>query len=163
MRSPTALAFLIIIIIVQLTDCSTAISLEDALRNGPNLTGLSAEEIQERRDFYKLTSFPLTEKSLKLLGGKFAPEAARRVHLPFWFNFEHYKKIYKRSYSSEEAQREHHLAYLRTCLQVLRQRVLYRILAAEFDAVIDETADWVSVCFYYTADSSLCARVVASS
>lgn len=146
MASPSVFAFIFLVIILQQVSSSMAVSLEDALRNGPKLDGLHAEELQERKDFYKHTSFPLTDKSLRLLGGKFAPVAAKRAHLPYWFDFKLFKKVYKKSYADEDSEREHHLAYLRTCFQVLRRRVLYRILGAEFDAVIDDTADWVSAC-----------------
>lgn len=114
--------------------------LRDALK-GPEPDTFPKQTAERREQFFEQTKFKLTDEAKRLVQASDDVE----LHLPFWFDFEQYKKVYKEKvYTEKEQENKHHKAYLNTCFWTLRQRVLYRTLATEpHDAVIDEHADWV--------------------
>lgn len=99
--------------------------------------------IQRRLDFYRNTTFELSQDNIRLLGGKFSQ--IHSAHLPFWFDFELFKNVFKKSYADAGEELARHRIYINTCIQTLKARVMYRILASNEDAVITSQADRVSV------------------
>lgn len=100
--------------------------------------------IKRRAEFSKNTTFELTESNKALLGGKFSSWLLHTGHLPFWFDFELFKFVFKKSYSSPSEELARNEVYIKTCVRTLKQRVLYRILAGTNDTKITSDADKVS-------------------
>lgn len=99
--------------------------------------------LKRRNEFYENTSFPLSQDNQRLLGGKFVPAA--KGHLPFWFDFELFKVVYNKHYSSNQDELTRHHLYVKSCVRALKARVLYRILAGTRDTLIGSDADRVSI------------------
>lgn len=106
--------------------------------------------LERKEAFYERTRFALPEESLKVLGFKrllfVSDTLIPSGHLPFWFDYELFKRVFNKPQVAptqhEEVQR--HNAYLKQCVRVLKQRTLYRMLAATVDARITPDADKVS-------------------
>lgn len=122
-------------------ESTTAIPLAAAL-GGPE-KGTFPEQTESRREhFFKLTEIELSDRAKKLLGGNNDLDD-HSVHLPFWFDFDQYTALFGKNYTRSREAHKHRVAYLNECLRTLRNRVLFRTLSRESDAVIDEFADWV--------------------
>lgn len=81
--------------------------------------------LKRKEAFYSNTSFDLSEDNIRLLGGKFSD--FQKGHLPFWFHFELFKKVFKKSYANEEEELAREHTYIKSCIRLLKARVLYRI------------------------------------
>jgi hypothetical protein len=98
--------------------------------------------------FYKRTRFDLTDDNLKLLGPRRLigqNKASQPVgHLPFWFDYELFKKVFNKQSASPEEEEARHNTFINTCVRVLKARVLFRMLAGTSDTFITSDADKVS-------------------
>lgn len=105
-------------------------------------TGTEINWLERKKEFYKNTTFQLSDANLRLFGGKFSPY--HTGHLPFWFDFELYKTVFSKQYTDPSENLARHDAYIKRCVRVLKARVLFRILAGSDDASIDKDSDQVS-------------------
>lgn len=105
-------------------------------------TGDAAYWLQRRREFQANTSFPLCERNLRILGGRFNVNL-RTGHLPFWFDYELFKSVFNKSSADQSAQEQRlrHQVYVNTCVRALKARVMFRILAAAQDTLVEPNAD----------------------
>lgn len=97
-----------------------------------------------RAEFYANTTFELNEDNQRLLGGKFSP--VRLGHLPFWFDYELFKRVFNRpsQAATPDEELKRHNIYINTCLRTIKARTLFRMLSGTRDAVITSQADQVS-------------------
>lgn len=81
--------------------------------------------LQRRNNFYQLTSFDLSEKSVNLLNKDENPDSAKlsRVNLPFYFDFELYKTLFNKKYASAEEESARHDVFIKACIRILRNNV----------------------------------------
>lgn len=98
-------------------------------------------------EFYNNRVFQLSFDNIKLLGGKYS--LIRTGQLPYWFDFEYFKHLYKKSYATKEEEVSRNHAYIRTCIRVLKARTLFRILAGFEDSFITKDADKVCMSIVY--------------
>jgi len=128
--------------------------------------------LTRKAEFYAKTRFPLSDLSLRLLGPKrliFSSDVLLPSgHLPFWFDYELFKKVFNKPQvaPSEQEEKARHRVFLNTCIRVLKRRVLYRVLAATRDAQVTSDANRVSVSAYEPslfASSLFAGKIFASS
>lgn len=93
----------------------------------------------ERKDFERKTQFELCPNNQLLLGGRFVDTISG--NLPYWFDFQLYKKVYNISYPNSSEDHRRHINYIDSCFQTLFKRVLRKILAATQYTYIDSNAD----------------------
>lgn len=96
----------------------------------------------EVNDFIKETTFKLWPENIEMINSRWTN--IKTANLPYWFDFEIYKKVYNKSYANPGEERERYITYIRTCFETLRLRVLYRILAGTHDTYINSNSDLVS-------------------
>lgn len=105
--------------------------------------------IERKKEFIKETKFELTFDNLKLLGPNrlIAVDKYNQPsgHLPFWFDYELFKKVFNKHSASENENRQRHHIYINTCVRTLKARTLFRMLAGTEDSFITSDADKVSV------------------
>lgn len=99
--------------------------------------------IERKAEFYRNTSFELSQDNLRLMGGKFSAHKTGR--LPFWFDFELFKVVFKKSYPNAQEESARQRIFINTCVRTLKERVMYRILASNIYPKITGQADLVSV------------------
>lgn len=125
-----------------------------ALETGAVPTPSGIDWLRKKEEFYKSTTFQLSEANLRLLGGKYSQH--RIGHLPFWFDYKLYKTVFNKRYANPDEDRARHSVYIKRCVRILKKRVLYRILAGSEDAVIDGNSDQVSTTWM---PSFLCSNI----
>lgn len=99
---------------------------------------------QRREEFFTNTTFKLTKDQLRLLSSNDKYTLRKEAHLPFWFDYELFKKVFGKNYTNQAEELERHLIYIKNCVRTLRARVMFRILAATRDQSINSDADLVS-------------------
>lgn len=105
--------------------------------------------LRRKAEFYRDTTFLLNDFNLQLLGKKrtiFEDKSSQpKGHLPFWFDYELFKKVFNKPTPADEAEElaRHHV-YMNTCLRAIKQRTLFRMLAGTRDTLITSDADRVS-------------------
>lgn len=121
--------------------------------------------LKRKREFYSRTKFSLTDDNLKLLGPKriifgSRDELIPSGHLPFWFDYELYKKVFNKTQQktrpSADEENERHKVYINTCVRVLKKRALYRMLAGTVDSKIGPDADQVSLDLFFVLLAAAC-------
>lgn len=101
--------------------------------------------IQRRAKFYQETIFELSERHSRLLGREPNMFNGKLYgHLPFWFDYELFKQVFKRPVVPPEEEEQRHRAYLDSCLRAIKERTLFRMLAGVKDTLIGADADKVS-------------------
>lgn len=108
---------------------------------------LCSETPLERSEFRQnpAIQFDLWPANIELLGGRFYM-GSKKGRLPYWFDFTLYKNLYKKNYTQPDDDLRHHIKYMENCAEILRRRVLFRILGDSHDHYVDSGSDKVSLC-----------------
>ncbi|KAG9511097.1 hypothetical protein GZH46_00323 [Fragariocoptes setiger] len=65
-----------------------------------------------------------------------------KISLPAWFNYDHYKAKFGKTYESEGENKVRHHIFVDNALQVLQQRAKYRAKKASYVTTVNHFADW---------------------
>lgn len=87
--------------------------------------------LDRRDDFFRNTSFSLNEKVKSLVG----PEYGNRVyHLPFWFDYEVFKRMVGRINETPQEELKSHHKYIDSCLEIWNDTATERLGQLDYEA-----------------------------
>lgn len=86
----------------------------------------------DRRDlFFKNTTFSLTPKVKKLVGPEYAN---KQYHLPFWFDYEVFKRMVTRINETPQEELKSHHKYIDSCLEIWNDTATERLGQLDYEA-----------------------------
>lgn len=86
----------------------------------------------DRRDqFFKNNSFALSDKTKKLVG---APYNGKLYHLPFWFDYEVFKRMVSRINETPQEELKSHHKYIESCLEIWNDTATERLGQLDYEA-----------------------------
>lgn len=93
--------------------------------------GRSSYWLERRELFFRNTSFILTNETRKLVG----PDYGNRIyHLPFWFDYEVFKRMVTRINETPQEELKSHHKYIESCLEIWNDTATERLGQLDYEA-----------------------------
>lgn len=93
--------------------------------------GKTSYWLERRKEFFKNTTFELSNRTKLLVG----PEYGNRVyHLPYWFDYEVFKRMVSRINETPQEELKSHHKYVDSCLEIWSDSATERLGQLDYEA-----------------------------
>lgn len=89
--------------------------------------------IDRRDQFFKNTTFTLSDKVRKLIGSPYGAPS-KSYHLPFWFDYEVFKRMVSRINETPQEELKSHHKYIDSCLEIWNDTASERLGQLDYEA-----------------------------